>query len=440
MSVNTRGRRRRQQAPTRVFKKTTAATDRLREEVRAGAFQPGRYINKKAVSQEYGIGTLAMETVCQALAKEGVLEARNWQSRTTYYVPKPSEPAPQPVPAGLLAEARASVALDGETQTYGEEETARRTWGIPRKIANAMRRELAEGKHPVGTVLPTQVEMAGAYGVHHLTMYRAMAILKDEGWIESKPGRQARVIALPPLRDEPVEELPTTKHTTVRQYVLDKIEDGTYAPGSPLPSVQMVANANHAGYQTVLYVYERLHNQGILAKDPDGNWIVSQGSEQLPSDPPPAEPPAEPSSEAPNPFANLIGFVTRLADIGATAELERLWELESTGLSREVETKLQAEIAELRKELDDIQGENRNLVSGIAALREEKVIGVGRFKNLTESYHRLQEAHERILAEYEQIRRVAKLIGSPQPNGGVSKLAVETALRERKPLPARPGY
>lgn len=434
MSVNTRRRRPRHQAPTRVFKKTTEATDRLREEVRTGAFQPGRYINKKAVGREYGVGGTAMETACQNLAKEGVLEARSWQSRTTYYVSKAPESTPQPVPA----------ALDGQTQTLSEEETARRAWGIPRKIANVMRRELAEGKYPVGTVLPTQAEMAVPFGVHHLTMYRAMAILRDEGWIESKPGRQARVIALPPLRDKPVEELPTTKHTTVRQYVLDKIEDGTYAPGSPLPSIQMVANANHAGYQTVLYVYERLQNRGILAKDPDGNWIVSQGSEPLPSDPPPAEPPVEPptepSSEAPNPFANLIGFVTRLADIGATVELERLWALEEAGLSKETEAKFQAEIAELRKELDDAQTENRNLVSGIAALREEKVVIVGQYKNLRESNLQLQKAHEAILAEHEQLRKVAQLIGSPQPNGGVSKLAVEAALRERKPLPARRSY
>lgn len=438
MSVNVRKQPRKSQQPRRrIFKKTTAATDRLRSDIRNGVFKPGQWLNKENMGRGYGVGIVSMETVCQALAKEGVLEARKWRSRTTYYVPKQLEPTPQPVPAPLLAEAQASVALDGETQTYSEEDTPRRAWGIPRKIANAMRQELAQGKYPVGTVLPTQAEMAIPYGVHHLTMYRAMAILRDEGWIESKPGRQARVIALPPPRDEPVEKLPTTKHTTVRQYVLDKIEDGTYAPGSPLPSVQMVANANHAGYQTVQYVYERLHNQGILAKDPDGNWIVSQGSEQLPSDPPPAEP----SSEAPNPFANLIAFVTRLADIGATAELQRLWELEETGLSREAETKLQADIAELRKDLDGAQAENRNLVRGITTLREEKVIGVGQFKNLKESYIRLQKAHETVLAEYDQLRKVAQLVGSPQPNGGgVSKLSVETALRERKPLPARPGY
>lgn len=450
MSVNVRrplAKSQQERRPTRIFKRTTTATDRLRAAIKDGTFKPGQWINKAKVGKDYGVGIGSMETACQALVREGLLEPRRWQTRVTYYVAQSLLSSTDPAPAF--------------PQTAAQ------------RITSVLRERLAAGQYPMGSRMPTQEQIAEEFNTHQPTVWRAMANLKQEGLVRGVAGQRATVIALPkPTPEQSAVEMAqalseedekaTTKaplkRTVVIDYLRSLILDGTHAGGSTMPTLRDVATKMGVSLRTVDEAYTQLAAEGLVTiKHGVGVFVIPESErppahgttktgkrmtdaviEELATE---AEEGYELPSEAPNPLANLVGFITRLADIGATAELQRLWQLEAEGLSREAEAKLQAEVAELRKELDEAQAENRNLVSGITALREEKVKGVGQFKNLQESYLRLQKAHEKILADFKHLRGVAELVGGPQHNGrGVSKLAVETALRERKPLPARPGY
>lgn len=57
-----------------------------------------------------------------------------------------------------------------------------------RKIADALRRKIATGKYPPGSLLPTEHELCAAYDVSRHTARDALRILTDEGLIERRRG------------------------------------------------------------------------------------------------------------------------------------------------------------------------------------------------------------------------------------------------------------
>lgn len=61
------------------------------------------------------------------------------------------------------------------------------------RVAAAVRRAIGEGAVGPGDALPTAVQVADALGVHRNTVLRAYRALRDEGTIELRAGRGARV-------------------------------------------------------------------------------------------------------------------------------------------------------------------------------------------------------------------------------------------------------
>jgi GntR family transcriptional regulator len=61
------------------------------------------------------------------------------------------------------------------------------------RVAAAVRRAIADGALSVGDALPTALQVADALGVHRNTVLRAYRALRDEGTIELRAGRGARV-------------------------------------------------------------------------------------------------------------------------------------------------------------------------------------------------------------------------------------------------------
>jgi len=57
-----------------------------------------------------------------------------------------------------------------------------------RQIAAALRARIESGEYPAGSALPSIVRLAQEYEVSANTAKKALAILKDEGLIESVPG------------------------------------------------------------------------------------------------------------------------------------------------------------------------------------------------------------------------------------------------------------
>jgi DNA-binding transcriptional regulator YhcF (GntR family) len=280
----------------------------------------------------------------------------------------------------------------GETQA-AERVASRRFRGSRKKtfvetVADQLRSELGT-KYPLGSGLPPGYQLGEIFGFSDNTMNRAVGILRDEGLLN----RSRTVIALPPTATPAVEPSPAPPHIHADwSAVKEAREADTEVAESAQSSVEAV--------------------------------------EQHPA----------PAPGGTDPLGTALDFLTRLADLGATAELQRLWALEASAPSPDAWARMQAEIDKVRTELIVAQGENRNLVSGINTLREEKASNQQAYKSLKESYTKLQAAHEEILKEYERHRAVAQTLGDWKPSNGAGSLAVEAALAERKPLPHRRSY
>ncbi|WP_075733854.1 GntR family transcriptional regulator [Streptomyces acidiscabies] len=63
-----------------------------------------------------------------------------------------------------------------------------------RRVAEVLRTRIAEGDYPVGGFLPRQRELADEFGVSRDTVQRALKVLVDEGWIQSRQGSGSRVL------------------------------------------------------------------------------------------------------------------------------------------------------------------------------------------------------------------------------------------------------
>ena len=66
------------------------------------------------------------------------------------------------------------------------------------QIAAHVRLEIKEGRLAAGTVLPSVRRIADDWDVSAATVGRAVALLRDEGWIVTRPGRTAIVAQQPP--------------------------------------------------------------------------------------------------------------------------------------------------------------------------------------------------------------------------------------------------
>lgn len=62
-------------------------------------------------------------------------------------------------------------------------------------IADQLRREIAEGRLPVGAFLPTETELMRAYGVSRHTVRSAVQDLKSRGIVSSQQGQGSKVVA-----------------------------------------------------------------------------------------------------------------------------------------------------------------------------------------------------------------------------------------------------
>jgi DNA-binding GntR family transcriptional regulator len=67
-------------------------------------------------------------------------------------------------------------------------------------VAQTLRGGIAAGVHPVGALLPTEIELAAQFGVSRQTMRQAIAELRREGLLDARKGVGTRVLASAPAR------------------------------------------------------------------------------------------------------------------------------------------------------------------------------------------------------------------------------------------------
>jgi len=85
------------------------------------------------------------------------------------------------------------------------------------RIAAGVRRAIADGGVVAGEGLPTALQVADALGVHRNTVLRAYRMLRDEGTIELRPGRGARVRRAAPAADLLREEIDLLLRAAARE-------------------------------------------------------------------------------------------------------------------------------------------------------------------------------------------------------------------------------
>jgi GntR family transcriptional regulator len=71
-------------------------------------------------------------------------------------------------------------------------------------MADLLRGEIEHGDYAAGTRLPSEPELAQRYGVNRITVNRAVAILRAEGFVRVERGRGTIVRELPVLRRDAV--------------------------------------------------------------------------------------------------------------------------------------------------------------------------------------------------------------------------------------------
>jgi len=85
------------------------------------------------------------------------------------------------------------------------------------RVAAAVRRSISVGAVAPGDALPTALQVADALGVHRNTVLRAYRALRDEGTIELRAGRGARVRRAVSTREVLREEIDALLRAAARQ-------------------------------------------------------------------------------------------------------------------------------------------------------------------------------------------------------------------------------
>src|SRR5690606_9283716 len=68
------------------------------------------------------------------------------------------------------------------------------------RIAEDLRAAITTGALPAGSVLPPARELIERYGTTKSTVERAISVIRSEGLVESRQGRDTRVRRRPPIR------------------------------------------------------------------------------------------------------------------------------------------------------------------------------------------------------------------------------------------------
>ncbi len=82
----------------------------------------------------------------------------------------------------------------------GAEDTAGAAAGaaggpLYRRLAEALKAEIASGQHPVGSLLPTEQELCEAHGASRYTVREALRLLAEDGLVERRQGRGTEVVS-----------------------------------------------------------------------------------------------------------------------------------------------------------------------------------------------------------------------------------------------------
>jgi DNA-binding GntR family transcriptional regulator len=92
---------------------------------------------------------------------------------------------------------------------------------------------LKSGRYPVGGRMPTEGELSDQFGVSRVTIRRALVMLVQDGYVESRQGSGYRVITLSPASDTCLTSFTDAMLRAGRDPTTQLISIETFGPGNP---------------------------------------------------------------------------------------------------------------------------------------------------------------------------------------------------------------
>ncbi|MGW2291581.1 GntR family transcriptional regulator [Streptomyces phaeochromogenes] len=233
----------------------------IRNRLADGTYGPGTLLpSERALAVEFGVRAWAVRWALQPLKDNGHLRFAPGRGNL---VLDPQSPAP--VGCGI------------------------------RDIEQAVRSRLGDGTYAVGTWLPTMRRLAAEFGVGPTSIHKALTPLEREKLLASR--RPLGTYVVDPR--QPGVPPPCKKSHTVAyvgQTLRERLRDGTYPPGSPLPTNAELSAEFEVGSRLISTALKPIRSEGLVSSGPRGRLYA-----------------ARPTSEPPAPVRNVTPEqVTRL--------------------------------------------------------------------------------------------------------------------------------
>jgi DNA-binding GntR family transcriptional regulator len=133
-----------------------------------------------------------------------------------------------------------------------------------RKITKIIRERLADGRYTVGTWLPGARVLAAEFDVSPSTVQAALRSLKQEKLLAALNPQGTYVIdPQHPCAPPPDAQ---SHHVAIGKVIRERLRNGTYPPGSRLPTYAELASELGVGHTTISNALQLLRKEGLVSE------------------------------------------------------------------------------------------------------------------------------------------------------------------------------
>ncbi|MFF5207813.1 GntR family transcriptional regulator [Streptosporangium sp. NPDC000396] len=125
------------------------------------------------------------------------------------------------------------------------------------RIAERLRAQITAGHYPPAGALPSEAALAQRFHVARSTVRRALAILEDEGLIDTMPGAGRRVKSTE-------QRAALYRYQAIAAALRERITTGALAAGTALPSESALRRQYRASRNTVRHALAELEREGLI--------------------------------------------------------------------------------------------------------------------------------------------------------------------------------
>ncbi|MFF3489354.1 GntR family transcriptional regulator [Streptomyces sp. NPDC002701] len=226
--------------PVRQLSRTERVTADVEKRLADGTYEPGTVLPAtRTLGAEFGVSQTLVQLALQPLRDSGAVQAVAGRG---HVVVDPTASAP---------------VITGAAE-----------------IEKTLRARLRDGTYAVGTWLPSLRELMHEFAVTVPTIHRAVGALRDEGLvIPVKP--LGMYVGDPNQPDAPPPSTPPVNARDLRRTLRVRLRNGTYPPGTQLPSLHDLCTEFSAGPHTVTTALTHLHTRGHLITGPDSSRLFA---------------------------------------------------------------------------------------------------------------------------------------------------------------------